>query len=76
MVGVGARDLLDQAVEAQASQVVAHLVGAVVVVVESGNEPAKAFVGEAGDGVDDAAQGAGQGYRALIRPSPHEQFGL
>ena len=33
---------------------------------EPGNLPAKAFVGEAGDGVNDVAQGAGQGYGAWV----------
>ena len=65
-VGVGVGDLLDEAVESEASQVVAHLVGAVVRVEESGDEPAKAFVGEAGDGVDDTAEGAGQGHGAWV----------
>jgi hypothetical protein len=63
-VGVG--DAFDDAVEAEAAQVVGHLVGAVVVSEESGDEPAKAVVGEAGDGVDDTAQGAGQGHGAWV----------
>jgi hypothetical protein len=65
-VGVGARNALDQPVQAQAPQVVAHLVGAVVRPEESGNPPAKALVGEAGDGVDLQAKGAGQGHGAWV----------
>ena len=65
-VGVGARCSLDEAVEAEAAQVVAHLRGAVVPAEESGHMPAKALVGEAGDGVDDEAERAGQGHGALI----------
>jgi hypothetical protein len=61
LVGVGAGDALDQAVEAESAQVVAHLRGAVDAAEESGHLPAKAFVGEAGDGVDHQAQRAGQG---------------
>ena len=33
---------------------------------ESGDEPAKALVGEAGDGVDDTAECAGQGHGAWV----------
>ena len=65
-VGVGVRDPFDEAVEAEAAQVVGHLVGGVVLAEESGDEPAKALVGEAGDGVDDAAEGAGQGHGAWV----------
>jgi hypothetical protein len=54
-------------VQSQAAQVVAHLVGGVVGVEESGDKPAKAPVGEAGDGVDDTAQGAGQGGGAYTK---------
>jgi len=54
----------DEAVEAEAAQVVGHLVGGVGAAEESGDEPAKALVGEAGDGVHDTAQGAGQGHGA------------
>ena len=39
------------AVQAEAAEVVAHLALAVVAVEVSGDEPAKALVGEAGDGV-------------------------
>jgi hypothetical protein len=39
----------------------------VVVLAEvSGDEPAKAFVGEAGDGLKDVAEGAGQGYCSCV----------
>ena len=65
-VGVGVGDAFDEAVESEAAQVVGHLVGGVVGVEESGDEPAKALVGEAGDGVDDAAEGAGQGHGAWV----------
>ena len=57
---------LDQTVEAEAAEVVAHLRRAVAVAEESGHLPAKALVGEAGDGVHDTAQGAGQGHGAWI----------
>ena len=60
------RDPFDEAVEAEAAQVVGHLIGAVVPAEESGHEPAKALVGEAGDGVDHEAECAGQGHGALI----------
>ena len=60
-VGVGARVTLDQTVEAEAAEVVAHLRRAVAVAEESGHLPAKALVGEAGDGVDDEAERAGNG---------------
>ena len=57
---------LDKAVEAEPAQVVAHLGGAVVLAEEPGHLPAKALVGEAGDGVDDQAERAGQGHGALV----------
>jgi hypothetical protein len=41
-------------------------VSAVAAAEEPGDKPAKALVGEAGDGVDDSAQGAGQGHGAYI----------
>ena len=65
-VGVRAWRALDQPVEAEAAQVIAHLRGAVVSAEESGDVPAKALVGDAGGGVDDEAEGAGQGHGALI----------
>ena len=52
--------------ETEAAQVVTHLRRAVVLTEESGNIPAKAFVGEAGDGVDDRSECTGQGHGALI----------
>ena len=51
----------DQTVEAEAAEVVAHLRGGVAGAEESGDLPAKALVGEAGDGVDDEAERAGNG---------------
>jgi hypothetical protein len=48
------------------SEVVAHLAGRVVGAEGSGDVPAKASVGEAGDGVDGQAEGAGQGHGAMI----------
>jgi len=60
------RGALDEPVQAQAAQVVAHLALAVVLAEMSGDEPAKAFVGEAGDGLQDVAQGAGQGYCSCV----------
>jgi hypothetical protein len=65
-VGVGVRDPFDETVEAQPAKVVGHLVGGVVVAEESGNEPAKAFVGEAGDGVGYDAECAAQGHGACV----------
>ena len=60
-------DAVDESVQAQAAQVVAHLAGVVVLAEVSGDEPAKAFVGAAaGDGVQDVAEGAGQSHGALI----------
>ena len=52
--------------EPEPSQVVGHLVHAVVVAEESSYQPAKALVGKAGDGVDDATEGTGQGHGAWI----------
>ena len=65
-VVVGAWAAFDQSMEAEATQVVAHLRRAVVHTEESGHMPAKAFVGEAGDGMDDEAECTGQGHGALI----------
>jgi len=64
VTSVGALLAGDQAVEAQATKVKGHLRGAVVPAEEFGHLPAKALVGEAGDGVDD--EGTGQGHGALI----------
>jgi hypothetical protein len=60
------RDTFDEPMQPEATQVIGHLVHAVVVAEESGHQPAKALVGKAGDGVDDTAQGAGQGHGAWI----------
>src|SRR5512134_3053314 len=49
-----------------AGAVAAHLVAGVVRAEESGDVPAKASVGEAGDGVDDEAERAGQDDGASI----------
>src|SRR4029077_18692255 len=65
-VGVGVRDAGDQPVQPQATQVVGHLAAVVVGAEESGDEPAKALVGEAGDGVHYTAECAGQGHGAYI----------
>jgi hypothetical protein len=40
---------LDQAVQAETTEVIAHLGGAVVLAEEPGHLPAKALVGEAGE---------------------------
>jgi hypothetical protein len=63
-VGVAVRQARDEALETQASEVVAHLGGGVWLAEESGDVPAKAFVGEAGDGVQQDVQGAGQSHGA------------
>src|SRR5437660_1131199 len=65
-VGVAVWEASDQSVQSQAPEVVAHLAGAVVVAEVSGDEPAKAFVGEAGDGTEVVAESAGQSHGALI----------
>ena len=65
-VGIGVRHAFDQSVEPESAQVIGHLVHAVVVAEESGHQPAKALVGKTGDGMDDTAQGAGQGHGAWI----------
>lgn len=65
-VGVAAQQGLYEPAEAQAAEVVAHLTHAVVLAEVSGDKPAKAFVDEAGDGVQDVAEGDGQGYGACI----------
>lgn len=66
LVAVGALDASDEPVETEPSQVIAHLAAAVVGAEESGHTPAKAVVGEAGDGVDHSTQGAGQGCGARV----------
>jgi hypothetical protein len=67
-VGVGAGDPLDKAMQAEAAQVIRHLVAGVVAAEESGHQPAKAFVGEAGDGVDAQHKAPA---RAMARVSPN-----
>ncbi len=52
--------------EAESAEVVGHLGAAVVGAEESGHQPAKACVGEPGDGVEVAAEGAGQGHGAWV----------
>ncbi len=53
-------------VEAEATQVVGHLVGRVLAPEQPGDQPAKACVGEAGDGVDEHGEGTGQGHGAWV----------
>jgi hypothetical protein len=55
-VRVRPRHALNQSVETESAQVITHLRRAVVTAEESGDMPAKAFVREAGDGMDDEAQ--------------------
>ena len=57
---------LDEAVEAQFAEVIAHLPGSVVAAEQSGDEGTEAPVGEAGDGMQRQAEGAGQGHGALV----------
>ena len=65
-VAVGVPDPVDQPGQAEPAQVVGHLALAVVLAEVSGDEPAKAFVGEAGDGWEQVAEGAGQSHGAFI----------
>ena len=65
-VGVRSSCSFDESVETKTAQVITHLRRAVVAAEESGNMPAKAFVREAGDGVDDKTKSTGQGHGALI----------
>jgi hypothetical protein len=53
-------------VEAEAVEVVGHLIGGVVRAEQTGDEALQALVGEAGDGVDHDAERAGQGHDAWI----------
>lgn len=64
LVGVAVGKALNESVLAQASEVLAHRGFAAVLAEVSGDESAKALVAEAGDGVYDVAQGAGQSYRS------------
>jgi hypothetical protein len=59
-VEVGADPAFDEAVEAEATRVIAHLRRSVILVGEPGCLPAKALVGWTDDGVDDETQGADQ----------------
>ncbi|MGC1781885.1 MAG: hypothetical protein WA708_05155, partial [Acidobacteriaceae bacterium] len=59
-------DALDQAVQPQTAEVVAHLALAVGPVQVAGDEWAKALVREAGDGTQDGAEGAGQGCCSCV----------
>ena len=65
-VGVAVWATLDESVKPESAEVVAHLAGVVVLAEVSGNEPAKAFVAEAGDGWEVVAERAGQSHGALI----------
>ena len=65
-VGVLAGDALDQPVQPEAAEVVAHLALRVGLLEVSGDEWAKALVREAGDGTEDGAQGAGQGCCSFV----------
>ena len=65
-VGVAVGEPVDESVQVQTAEVVADLAHVVVLAEESGNEPTKAFVGGAGDGREDAAQGAGQSHDAQV----------
>ena len=62
LVGVGAREALDQAVQAQAAEVVAHLGLALGLAEVLADESAEALVGEAGEALEDVAEGAGQSH--------------
>jgi hypothetical protein len=66
--GVGIRSWcsFDESMESKAAQVITHLRRGVITPEESGDMPAKAFVREAGDGVDDETECTGQGHGALI----------
>ena len=57
---------MDEAVEPESSEVVAHLVLGVLVAEESGDVSAQALVGEAGDGVEDVVQSTGQSHGAGV----------
>ena len=59
-------EAFDEAVQAEAAEVVGHLPGGVVHAEQSGDKAAKALIGEAGDGVDEQAESTGQGHGALI----------
>ena len=63
-VGIGHGRSLDKPVQTRRRR--SSLRGVVVLAEEPGHLPAKALVGEAGDGVDDEAERAGQGHGALV----------
>lgn len=65
-VGVLAGDALDEPVQPQAAEVVAHLALRVGLLEVAGDEWAQALGREAGDGTEDGAQGAGQGCRSFV----------
>src|SRR6266511_356324 len=65
-VAVGVLDAADEAVEAQASQVVGHLPVAVGGAEQTANQGAQALVGEAGGRQQGGAQGADQGHDPRI----------
>src|SRR6185437_12461623 len=65
-IAVAAGQALDESVQAQAAQVVAHVGAGVGVAEQSGDLPARTFVGEAGDGVDEWTKRAGQSHGAFV----------
>jgi hypothetical protein len=65
-IAVGALDPADQALESQSAQVVGHLGAAVGTAEQAAHLGAEAPVGEADDGIQQDAQGAGQGHDARI----------
>src|SRR4051812_12759399 len=65
-VAVGSWLSADEPGQPQPSQVVGHLVGAVVAAEQPGDQDTQAFVGEAGRGEQRLAQGAGQGHDPRI----------
>ena len=64
LVGVAAREALDETVQPQPAEVLAHLALVVGLAEMLGDEPAQALVGEAGDGMQHIAEGAGQSHGA------------
>src|ERR1700682_1291597 len=66
LVAVFVGEALDESVQAQPAEGVGHLALGLVRPGVSADEPAKAFVGEAGDGWQEVAEGAGQSHGALI----------
>src|SRR5512135_962424 len=72
LVGVAAGQPLDEPVDAEPGEVVAHLVGGVGGAEQSGDVGAQAPVGEAGDGVDPVVSAP---TRAMTRGSPNRRAG-